>query len=109
MTQYIVWQSLLFKQSNIKEINNFFKKENWGSLSYKMQWETTRGRKDVLFLYKGKANEIGKFAVGRFRMGNISWLGDYVNNNRNIIPSKTLNKLRVLVKKTNDYKEVDIN
>ena len=107
MTQYIVWLALTFKKSDIKKINSFFKKNNWGSLSYKSQWKTTGGRNDVLFLYRGKGDEVGKFSVGRFRMGGISWLGDYVNNNKNIISLNTLSKLRTLVKKTGDYSETE--
>ncbi len=38
-------------------------------------------------------------------MGGISWLGDYVNNNRDIVPHSSLTKLRALVKQTSDYKE----
>ena len=111
MTQYVVWEALSYKKSDIIEINKFFKKNDWGTLRYVDQWKTTSGlggaggRNDVLFIWKpGKKS--GSFYVGRLRFG-IKWLGDYVNNNKDIIPKSKLEKLRMIVKRTGDYEEVD--
>ena len=114
MTQYIIFTGLIYKGiESEKEINEFFKKERWGKVKYKNQFKTIAGqggeggRNDVLFKLITKKDEIGKFSVGRFRIGGISWLGDYVNNNKKIIPYKELEKLRKLVIKTGDYAELE--
>ena len=113
MAQYIVWDGLSFKQSDMKDIKKFMNENNWGTLVYKYQWKTlpgfggSGGRNDVLFLWKGTEIQLSKFSIGRFRLTGVHWLGDYVNNNKQIIPSNVLQKLRLLVKKTGDYEEIE--
>jgi hypothetical protein len=110
MTQYIVFKGLKYSgQKDEKEINKTFKKKKWGKVKFKTQFKTKAGqgggggRNDVVFLYSGKSSA---FYVERFQFG-ISWLGDYVNNNKDIIPEPVLSRLRLLVKKTGDYGESD--
>jgi len=112
MVQYIIFRGLIHKgKDDDKEINAFFKKEGWGSVKFKTQFKTIAGndgeggRNDVIFKWFAEGDEIGKFSLGRFKIDGISWLGDYVNNDKNIIPPAILKKLRKMVKDTGDYEE----
>ena len=100
---YIVWRALTYRTSDLSKINKFFKKEGWGKVSYKMTITTTGGRTDVLFRWIGHGKEVGKFSIGRFKMGGISWLGDYIANDSSIIPFNTLIKLKALRDLSGDY------
>ena len=110
MVQYIVWTGLSNAKKDVAGINKFFKDEGWGKVKYIMEFKTVAdnsgpgGRTDVVFQWTGKGNEVGKFSIGRFRMGGISWLGDYIANNQySLIPIHVIEKLRAMRNKSGDY------
>jgi len=110
MAQYIVWTALTYSgQKDENDINKFFKEQDWGQIKYIFQFKTrggqggSGGRSDVIFKWIAKGQQVGKFSVGRFQMGGISWLGDYIANNSDIVPPQILLKLKMMRDKTGDY------
>ena len=107
MTQYVVWEALKFKKSDMKEINKFFSEKKWGKLRYVKSIKTiagrggSGGRSDIVFAYYPGKDEM-KFYVQRFGLG-IKLLGDYLNNNDDILNQKDVNYLKKLVKSSGDY------
>jgi hypothetical protein len=107
---YIVLAGLKYsgKQSE-DEINKYFKERGWGKVKFKLKFNTLPGfggeggRSDVVFHWTAKGSEVGKFSIQRFQIGGISWLGDYVNNNRGIIPLNVLERLNKMVTSSGDY------
>lgn len=102
--QHIVLQGLLYSPKDQKSINDFFKEKGWGKVKFVLQFKTLPGfggeggRNDVVFSWHGTRDELGKFSIQRFSMGTDAprWLEDYLNNNRIIIPSNALEKLKKL-------------
>lgn len=101
-SQYVVWTGLTYSVSDAKYINSFFKDKNWGKLTYKMKFKTlpgfggSGGRSDVVFKWSGTSDQLQIFAVGRFNLDGISWVEDYISNNRQIIPAEKLKTLKQL-------------
>ena len=99
--QYVVWQGIVNAKNDIKHINEFFKEKGWGKLKYIMEWKTLPGfggeggRNDTLFLLTATPKELGSFSIQRLAWGPDTprWLEDYIDNNMEIIPHKTLKKL----------------
>ena len=103
--QHVVLSGLSYSSTDQKSINDFFKEKGWGRIKYVLQFKTLPGfggpggRNDVVFSWHGTQKELGRFSIQRFTMGTDAprWLEDYMNNNRIIIPSDVLDKLKKLV------------
>ena len=102
--QYIVLTGLLMSPSVKQaeaEINKSFAERDWGQVIFFTQFKTLSGqggeggRNDVVFSYNPmNEQQMGKFSVQRFGIGQkVSWLEDYLDNNRGIIPGRVLVKL----------------
>lgn len=109
MAQYIVFPGLTYagkKDENL--INKEFKKNNWGRVKFVLKFKTQAGqsgeggRTDVVFSWFSKGDQVGRFSIQRFEYG-IKWLGDYISNNSDIIPTKVLIKLKKMRDRTGDY------
>ena len=85
------------------QAEEFFSK--YGSGKFVMQF-LVNGANNSVFKLNIKDGLVGRFSVERLQYG-ISWLGDYVNNYKNSIPSDVLERLRRFVKETGDYDEVE--
>jgi len=105
--QHVVLVGLTYdpkKLSHKKSIDDFFKKKNWGKLTYELQFKTLPsrggpgGRNDVVFVWSGTHDQLGRFSVQRLVMGSNAprWLEDYIDNNREIIPASVLSRLEKL-------------
>jgi hypothetical protein len=98
----IVCEALIQAKEQIQTIKDFFKEQDWATdVEYVTEWKTLAGqdgeggRNDTLLEITCDNNQIGKISVQRFGMGSNSprWLGDYVHNNKEIIPPNTLENL----------------
>ncbi len=106
---YIVLTALVFRPGtdDIDPINDHFKSQGWGSVSYAMQLKTLAGhgggggRSDVVFKWTGTSKQMGKLAVGRLMMGANAprWLDDYMDNNKEIISPLDSERLEALTRR----------
>lgn len=92
--QKIVFTALSGAKKDEAVVNKFFAEKKWGKVKYVQEFNTLPGkggpggRTDVIFDWSGTPEELSRFAVQRFGMGSNapSWIEDYAENNRAIIP-----------------------
>ncbi len=103
MKHLIVCEALIQAKEQLQTIKNFFREKDWANdVEYLTEWKTLAGkggeggRNDTLLEIDSEQNQIGKFSVQRLAMGANSprWLGDYVANNKGIIPQEVLDSLQ---------------
>lgn len=75
------WISGLTEMLNNEEIAKGASEDLWKRV---FLLETTGGRHDLAFMFNPKCNfHIGKMAIWRLRMGDNSWISDYLDNYAN--------------------------